>query len=59
MAIGDYIKKNQPAVYALLMSWVCIMKTKDSDKAYREIERLMRHDAYTREHGAIRQIRRV
>ena len=57
MTIGQILRKKQPDIYALLMSWVYVATAEDPDKAMREIEKLMGHDAYVREHGVIRQIR--
>lgn len=58
MTIGEYIRKHQPEVYTVLMSMIFVDQAVDPDKALREVEKLMRHDAYVREHGAIRQVRR-
>jgi len=57
MTIGQILRKKQPKEYALLMSWIYIDQSEDQDKAHKEIERLMRHDAYVRKRGSIRQVR--
>jgi len=55
MTIGEILKRKQPEVYALLVSWIYVAE--DPDRRMREIEKLMCHDAYRRERGAIRQVR--
>lgn len=54
--ISEIIRRKQPKVYKIL-SAMCTDKAKDPDKAFRETENLMRHDAYRRDRGVIRQIR--
>jgi len=57
--IGDILKRKQPREYALLMAMCRVEESEDPDKTFREIENLMRHDAYVRGRGgAIRQVRR-
>ena len=60
--IGDTIRKNQPKEYALLKAMCSLeesaAKSKEIKVSIREIENLMRHDAYGRGRGGIRQIRR-
>ena len=60
--IGDTLRKNQPKEYALLMAMCSLEESSTKGKAIkvsmREIENLMRHDAYDRGRGGIRQIRR-
>lgn len=57
MLIGEIIRRKQPDVYLKLMAMCYVHKAENPDKAFKDIENLMRHDAYVRERGAIRQIR--
>ena len=57
MTIGEILRKKQPKEYTILMAMCYVDKAEDPDKAFREIESLMRHDAYRRDRGVIRQVR--
>lgn len=57
MPIGEILRKKQPKEYAVLMAMCYVDKAEDPNKAMREIEKLMRHNAYRRDRGVIRQIR--
>jgi len=66
--IEDTLRGKQPKGYALLMAMYSVEEsvgkskdtkdTQDIQEAMQEIENLMRHDAFRREHGGLRQIRR-
>ncbi|KLU66739.1 hypothetical protein DEAC_c14070 [Desulfosporosinus acididurans] len=57
--VGEAIRCKQPEVYRqLMLTYTSEDKKQDIETSFRETEKLMRHDAYDRRRGGIRQIRR-
>ena len=53
------VKNRQPEVYRLLAAFRAVETEQREEKLTPgEVEKLMRHDAYRRERGGLRQIRR-
>ncbi len=56
--IGEVLRRKQPEVYRQLMLRYPAPPREEDGANFREAEKLMRHDGYRRDGGAIRQVRR-
>lgn len=56
--VGEIVRRKQPEVYRQLMLRYPATPREEDGAEFREIEAIMRHDAYVRDGGAIRQVKR-
>lgn len=57
--MGEILRRKQPEIYRQIMfMYPSEKKEPDEEQSFREVANLMRHDAYVRDHGAVRQVRR-
>lgn len=56
--VGEVLRRKQPEVYRQLMLRFPAPPREEDGAEFREMENAMRHDAYVRDGGAIRQVRR-